>query len=77
MLSPVLDEQAVKSLPVGYEPVLMLNRQIKVADMVEDELLLNLPIIALHDAGACQMAHANTALAGAKPFAGLKDFKLE
>ena len=41
------------ALPEEIEPVLAPEGWISVADLVEEELLLALPIVALHEAGAC------------------------
>ena len=41
------------ALPEEIEPMLAPDGRISVADLVEEELLLALPIVALHEAGDC------------------------
>ncbi len=48
-LSPVVDDEAALGLPGDYEPVVLVGDQIDVREMVEDEILLSLPIAALHE----------------------------
>ena len=52
------------ALPEAVEPMLAPEGRISVADVVEEELLLALPIVALHEAGACP---ARTAADGREP----------
>jgi uncharacterized protein len=54
--SPVCDESQVEALPEDYEP-LQLNEDnyFLVADLIEDELLLALPIIPKHELTACKV----------------------
>ena len=73
-------EQDAPELPEGYEAVGGDPRKLDLAALVEDELLLGLPIIPQHEAGeACELPAAVAAApeAGApemrRPFAGLKD----
>jgi uncharacterized protein len=73
------DEEAPE-LPDGHEAVGGDPRKLDLAALVEDELLLGLPIIPQHQAGdACELpaAASDQAEAGApemrRPFAGLKD----
>lgn len=46
-----LDEAA--RLPAAYEPALAEDGRVRPADLVEDELLLALPPVPLHEAGRC------------------------
>ncbi len=41
------------ALPEEIEPMLAPDGRLSVADLVEEELLLALPIVALHEAGKC------------------------
>ncbi len=79
----VFAEDGAAELPEGYEAPGGDPRKLDFAALVEDELLLALPIIPLHEAGeACRLpadagGAADEADAGApemrRPFAGLKD----
>jgi len=66
--------------PAGYEPVDGDPRRVDLASLVEDEVLLALPIIPQHGAGErCDAPASRDAQRGAsagdlrRPFAGLKD----
>lgn len=53
-LSPVVDDVEAKRLPKICEPVLVTDEKIVVAaDLVEEELLLSLPMIPKHEQGEC------------------------
>ena len=75
----VFAEEGVPELPEGYEPLGGDPRKLDIAVLVEDELLLALPIIPQHGEGeACELPHSGAgedAAAGEmrRPFAGLKD----
>jgi len=75
----VFAEEGAPELPDGYEPVGGDPRKLDLAALVEDELLLALPIIAQHGEGeACDLplgTASEDAAAGEmrRPFAGLKD----
>lgn len=49
-LGLVHNEAGADRLPDEYEPLLVLEGLIRIADLVEDELLLALPLIPRHDA---------------------------
>ncbi len=48
-LSPVKDSKAAADLPSDYEPLIMTDKTISILDMVEEEIILNLPIAVKHD----------------------------
>ena len=48
----VQDERALERLPATYEPVIV-TEYVETSTMIEDEVLLALPIVALHDTPAC------------------------
>ena len=52
-LSPVVSEERAKNLPSLYEPVFMQDEIISVNDMIEDEILLALPMVPKHEDKAC------------------------
>jgi uncharacterized protein len=45
------------SLPAGYEPLLTTDGQLHLADVIEDELILALPVVPLKP-GVAEAAHA-------------------
>lgn len=47
------DEKKIKNIPEHYEPLLVNSNSMKLADIVEDELLLNIPLVAKHDNKEC------------------------
>jgi uncharacterized protein len=52
----VVDTDAkAKKLPAHYEPVLMTTENLNVLEMVEDELIINLPIVPKHDPKFCKI----------------------
>ena len=78
----VATEADVSRVPEELEPVLAPEGRISVGELVEEELLLTLPIVPLHAEGAeCQVAPAVAALATEaaargetqKPFAQLAE----
>ncbi|HEX5339344.1 MAG TPA: YceD family protein [Gammaproteobacteria bacterium] len=48
------EEQAVAVQTGNCDPLLSADGRIRLAELVEDELLLALPIVALHDIGECE-----------------------
>ncbi len=54
-VSPVLTDSQAKHLPKEFDPVLLDDESVVVADLVEEELLLSLPMIAKHPLGECQV----------------------
>lgn len=54
--SPVLHEDQADNLPDAYEPVLVDEHgEIDLLQVIEDELLLSLPQVALHDQADCSV----------------------
>jgi uncharacterized protein len=53
-LSPVLSEAAAAKLPDYYEPLLLEEGRVTVVDMVEDEMLLSLPLVIKHADDDCE-----------------------
>jgi len=83
-LAWVRDEKEAVSLPAVYEPLLSASGRVKIADLIEDELLLALPMAARHAApqecGAGVRSTARPAVTDAKekrrkPFAALESLK--
>jgi uncharacterized protein len=68
----------VSLLPEEFEPLIVTNAELSVIDLVEDELLLCLPIVAKHDEECSEILqkHSNngkTQHDTHRPFAALKD----
>ncbi len=54
MLSPVWTDAQAKILPEYYEPVMLLDdERLSLAEIIEDELILQLPVLAKHDEQDC------------------------
>ncbi len=66
-LALVRNETMADRLPEQYEPLLVADGLISVADLVEDELLLALPLIPQHDQIQKCEIHADQALATSEP----------
>ncbi len=80
-LAIVKTEEQAEALPEGLEPLLMAEDTVPLAIVIEDEVLLALPLVVLHESGSCS-ASAKLADINAKfemsderkhPFASLKD----
>jgi uncharacterized protein len=54
LLSPMMDETKISRLQ-NYEPLIMQGELVAVQDIVEDEILLNLPLIAKHSQNSCSV----------------------
>ena len=52
-LSPIHDDKMAETLPKHYEPVLIVDKTLLVSDLVEDEIMLNLPMVAKHNLDIC------------------------
>ncbi len=52
-LSPLFNDAESKTLPEQYEPLLLQEDKIALVDLVEEELLLNLPLVPKHEEGEC------------------------
>lgn len=55
-VSPVRDEEAAKQLPDDYEAVLLHDGKVNILELLEDELILALPQVAMHDPSECSAA---------------------
>jgi uncharacterized protein len=76
-LGIVTTEAEVSRLPDGYEPLLVTGEPIRTLDVIEDEILLAMPDIPLHDEdGSCTMEYQNPSLPEKpSPFAVLEKLK--
>ena len=52
-LCPVLNLEAADALPTGFEPWLITRAKTSLRTLIEDELLLCLPVVAMHDDRDC------------------------
>ncbi len=52
-LAFVYDEDHAKNIPADYDPVVMTDGDVILADMVEQEIILALPIVAYHEESGC------------------------
>ncbi len=81
----VRSEADTARLPEAYEPLVSITGNIKLTELVEDELLLALPMVALHEPstecsrsmprGSPRRKKESIEAAPAKPFAALKALK--
>lgn len=53
VLALVITEEQAANLPAGYEPLLAKDDMVELASVVEDELLLVLPLAPSHDTEGC------------------------
>jgi uncharacterized protein len=81
-LAFVADEAAAAEVPATHDPVVMTHGRVALGELVEEQLLLALPLVAMHaDASICerQLAAASKQDAAGpqepkqRPFAGLRD----
>jgi uncharacterized protein len=68
----------IKLLPADLEPVLAQGPRVALKDLLEEEILLGLPMAPLHAEQECPATNLMQALKERKesPFAALKDLKL-
>lgn len=74
------DETQAESLPGEVEPVIASNGEVSPLEMVEDELILALPVVPMHGPEArCEVPAETTPTGTARPnpFAVLKSLKRE
>lgn len=84
-LGIVRTQKQAESLPDNYDPLLISDEPMTAADIVEDELILALPLVALHEMKDCPAADARVgqneqdevAPQRENPFAVLAELKKE
>ena len=74
----VTSEDEAELLPREFEPLLVTGTEVSLVDLVEDELLLSLPIVARHEEACSELLQKHKKDEGAqqdtyRPFAALKD----
>jgi len=67
-LGIVLSEEQAEQLPGYYEPLLLQDSAVPVSELIEDELILGLPAVALHDKGQCSASGRLSVTAGGDAF---------
>ncbi len=55
-LGVVSDEASADRLPAAYDPLVDNGQPVSTLDVVEDELILSLPLVPMHAAGQCTAA---------------------
>ncbi len=72
------DPAALKRLPQGIEPLLLGRETMALADFIEDEMLLGLPLAPMHRPEECAVAVQNEEPAvRANPFLALKELNIK
>ncbi len=62
----VKTEDEAKELPDAYEPVLAEDGMVVLHDIVEDELIVGLPIIPMHDPKDCKIKSPTVTIVGSE-----------
>ncbi len=75
----VSNEAEAESLPTEFEPYIDTGVPVKLRDFIEDELLLAMPLVSLHEEHECPAADKfkHVEMAKENPFAELKNFKIK
>lgn len=71
-LSPVLSDGQAKQLPAQYEALMVDRDGQELLPIIEDEIILRLPIVAMHNTDLCHAKTVNnqeSSNKGKKPFA--------
>ena len=80
-LGMISSAEKADTLPDGYEPLIFDSTMLSLTALIEDELLLALPIVALHPDNVCSASTANNSVATEPaaekphPFAALAQLK--
>jgi uncharacterized protein len=53
-LSPVMSDASAKGLPSRYEPIFIEDDSIVISTLIEDEIMIALPMIPKHDVADCK-----------------------
>lgn len=51
----VSSEEKAKKLPKRYDPITVLDDSLNIPDMIEEELMINLPIVPMHCSVDCKV----------------------
>ena len=52
-LALVKDEEAAKQLEAGLDPWICQDHKLNLAELVEEQLILSMPLVSYHDSGEC------------------------
>ncbi len=77
-LAIVSNEEEAENLPAEFEPYIDTGVPVKLQDFIEDELLLAMPLVSLHEQQECPAARKfkHEQRGKENPFAKLKNLKL-
>jgi uncharacterized protein len=68
VLGFIHSEDDIEALPESYDPVVVKDNEFFIADLIEEELLVSLPIVPMHPADDCKVK---------LPFAGSSSITVE
>ena len=54
MLGSVLNQAQSDQLPAKYDPLLLETEEVSLLDIIEDEMILAIPVTPMHDAASCE-----------------------
>ncbi|MDU6412738.1 MAG: 23S rRNA accumulation protein YceD [Yersiniaceae bacterium] len=58
--SPVVNDEQVEALPEAYEPINVDDfGEVDLLAMIEDEIILSLPVVPVHDSEHCEVSDAD------------------
>lgn len=86
----VADEEAARLLDKDFDPWISPDHRIVLADLLDEQLLLGMPLVSLHTSGSCSLGEQyaaqkevdadevkSTSEQSSSPFAALADLKLK
>ena len=77
-LGIVTGEDEIDRLPQGYEPLLVSGELLRTVEVVEDEVLLVIPPVPMHEPGRCESGYRNQPLPEKdNPFSILEKLKTQ
>lgn len=47
------NEEGIRNLPESYEPIVLEEPELDIYELIEEELILSLPIVYYHEEGSC------------------------
>jgi uncharacterized protein len=66
-LSPVVSLEQAETLPEAYEPLLVEAEEQTLIELIEDELILRVPMVAMHEPEECSVKLSNEPLLNEQP----------
>lgn len=67
VLGIVQTEEKAMHLPEEYDPVIIADGMLAIHDVIEDELMMSLPVVPMHDPKACKVAAPYKTSSGVEP----------